>query len=109
MPKFRTEIFDLLTENAGRFTNELKLQHLRPGEINSQDSGSLFNDIVSVKFSLDTSTIVTDDDAFMSGGDGVPEDSGTPFYVFIVAAIALLIVGFVAYKTCLGKYCGGEK
>jgi hypothetical protein len=48
----RASVVDAVDSNKDRYMNELRLQQLRPGEINENSFGSFFNNISDTKISL---------------------------------------------------------
>eukprot|EP00980_Cylindrotheca_fusiformis_P021652 scaffold8505_cov130-Cylindrotheca_fusiformis.AAC.18 len=102
--EFRPQIIENIVSDGGRLVNDLRLQHLRPGEINKSNSGDIFDDISSIQISTDLRTS-TDS----PGNDGPnptspplgsdTKEDGIAFWVPILLFLVLFVGGFLFYHT----------
>jgi hypothetical protein len=58
----RTNVLQAMISNSDRYITDLTLQHLRPGEINAEDAGALFNDISGITVGLKPDVSISNDD-----------------------------------------------
>ena len=88
--ELREAVFGSIGENAQRYADELAKQQLRPGEINEQDSGALFEDIVGSSVSLKPQDF-QDENGALSGGKSDDDRDAIYLYLSIVALVMSLM------------------
>jgi hypothetical protein len=89
----RTNVLETILGNTDRYVKELSLQQLRPGEINKENSGALFESLQGVGVVLRPVDFGTLHDGGTGGGTGESK-----VWVYLCIAGIVISVLFLAYR-----------